>query len=118
MFGVCYLILKAQNTKVLYNKVANQSFLHAKYGGVVPEIASRNHLSSLPLLVNDALESTKSKLSQIQAISQLSGSSVLANANSQNGCRQNALGAVLIGSFSYLAKHTYGTNFGTLVALK
>ena len=57
-------------------------------------------------------------LSQIQAISQLSGSSILANANSQNGCRQNALGAVLIGSFSYLAKHTYGTNFGTLVALK
>ena len=57
-------------------------------------------------------------LSQIQAISQLSGSSILANANSQNGCRQNALGAVLIGSFSYLAKNTYGTNFGTLVALK
>ena len=57
-------------------------------------------------------------LSQIQAISQLSGSSILANANSQNGCRQNALGAVLMGSFSYLAKHTYGTNFRTLVALK
>ena len=57
-------------------------------------------------------------LAQIQQISQLSGSSILANANSQNGCRQNALGAVLIGSFSYLAKHTYGTNFGTLVALK
>ena len=57
-------------------------------------------------------------LAEIQAISQLSGSSILANANSANGCRQNALGAVLIGSFSYLAKHTYGTNFGTLVALK
>ena len=57
-------------------------------------------------------------LANIQQISQLSGSSILANANSQNGCRQNALGAVLIGSFSYLAKHTYGTNFGTLVALK
>jgi len=57
-------------------------------------------------------------LASIQQISQLSGSSILANANSQNGCRQNALGAVLIGSFSYLAKHTYGTNFGTLVALK
>jgi hypothetical protein len=34
---------------------------------------------------------------------------------SATGCRQNALGAVLIGSFSYLAKNTYGTNFGTLV---
>ena len=54
-------------------------------------------------------------LSQIQAVSQLSGSSILANGGSANGCRQNALSAILIGSFSYIAKHTYGTNFGTLV---
>ena len=54
-------------------------------------------------------------LSQIQAVSQLSGSSILANSGSANGCRQNALSAILIGSFSYIAKHTYGTNFGTLV---
>ena len=38
-------------------------------------------------------------LNQIQALSQLSGSSILANANSEKGCRQNGLGAVLIGSF-------------------
>ena len=56
-------------------------------------------------------------LSQIQAVSQLSGSSILANSGSANGCRQNALSAILIGSFSYIAKHTYGTNFGTLVPL-
>ena len=56
-------------------------------------------------------------LNQIQALSQLSGSSILANATSEKGCRQNGLGAVLIGSFSYLAKGTYGTNFGTLVPL-
>ena len=56
-------------------------------------------------------------LNQIQALHQLSGSSVLANANSSNGCRQNALCATLIGSFSYLAKGTYGTNFATLQPL-
>ena len=56
-------------------------------------------------------------LNQIQAIHQLSGSSVLANANSASGCRQNAVCATLIGSFSYLAKGTYGTNFATLVPL-
>ena len=56
-------------------------------------------------------------LNQIQAMHQLSGSSVLANANSSNGCRQNALCATLIGSFSYLAKGTYGTNFATLQPL-
>jgi len=57
-------------------------------------------------------------LNQIQQISNLSGSSILANGGSTKGCRQNALGAVLMGSFSYIAKNTYGTNFGTLVALK
>ena len=57
-------------------------------------------------------------LAQIQAVSQLSGSSILANAGSANGCRQNALSAILIGSFSYIAKHTYGTNFGSLVPIK
>jgi len=56
-------------------------------------------------------------LNQIQAIHQLSGSSVLANANTASGCRQNAVCATLIGSFSYLAKGTYGTNFATLVPL-
>jgi hypothetical protein len=56
-------------------------------------------------------------LTQIQAIHQLSGSSVLANGNSQQGCRQNALCATLIGSFSYLPKATMGTNFATLVPL-
>ena len=56
-------------------------------------------------------------LAQIQAVSALSGSSILANGGSANGCRQNALSAILIGSFSYIVKHTYGTNFGTLVPL-
>ena len=38
------------------NVVASQGLLHARYGGVVPEIASRRHLELLDAVVSDALE--------------------------------------------------------------
>jgi len=41
--------------KVLASLVYSQTDLHAKYGGVVPEAASRDHLRKLPLLVKEAL---------------------------------------------------------------
>ena len=34
--------------EVLAHRVASQSAIHAQYGGVVPEVASRNHLAILP----------------------------------------------------------------------
>ncbi|MCA9254176.1 MAG: tRNA (adenosine(37)-N6)-threonylcarbamoyltransferase complex transferase subunit TsaD, partial [Phycisphaerales bacterium] len=45
-------------TRVHCNLVATQFDLHAKFGGVVPEIASRAHLQKLDLLVREALEET------------------------------------------------------------
>lgn len=44
--------------RVHCNLVATQFDLHAKFGGVVPEIASRAHLQKLDLLVREALEAT------------------------------------------------------------
>lgn len=41
---------------VLSNVVASQISVHAEYGGVVPEIASRKHLESVSLVVEQALE--------------------------------------------------------------
>jgi N6-L-threonylcarbamoyladenine synthase len=38
------------------NVIASQGLLHAKYGGVVPEIASRHHLELLDATIDDALE--------------------------------------------------------------
>ncbi|HEX2160369.1 MAG TPA: tRNA (adenosine(37)-N6)-threonylcarbamoyltransferase complex transferase subunit TsaD, partial [Thermoleophilaceae bacterium] len=38
------------------NKIASQGLLHERYGGVVPEIASRQHLELLDAIVADALE--------------------------------------------------------------
>lgn len=42
--------------RVLANELASQIKTHAPYGGVVPELASREHLKALPLLVNRAAE--------------------------------------------------------------
>ncbi|MBC7098532.1 tRNA (adenosine(37)-N6)-threonylcarbamoyltransferase complex transferase subunit TsaD [Candidatus Bipolaricaulota bacterium] len=41
--------------EVLVNLVYSQAGLHARYGGVVPEVASRDHLRKLPPLVEEAL---------------------------------------------------------------
>ena len=41
--------------KVLSNVIASQSSLHARYGGVVPEVASRKHLEALLPVVEAAL---------------------------------------------------------------
>ena len=41
---------------VLSSEVASQVEEHARYGGVVPELASRRHVEALPLLVERALE--------------------------------------------------------------
>ncbi len=37
------------------HEIASQAGIHAAYGGVVPEVASRNHLALLPTLVERAL---------------------------------------------------------------
>ncbi len=43
-------------THVLSSVVASQLSVHAKYGGVVPELASREHLRAIVPVVREALE--------------------------------------------------------------
>jgi len=44
--------------ELLANLVYSQADIHAEFGGVIPEVASRNHLRKLPLLVRQALRQT------------------------------------------------------------
>ena len=53
---------------VLINSVYSQVDLHAKYGGVVPEVASRNHVVKLPYLVQEAMQSLKLQLKDISLV--------------------------------------------------
>ena len=55
------------NGKVLSNVVANQE-IHAKYGGVVPELASRAHQQNIVPVVQQALEQANIDKSQLSAI--------------------------------------------------
>jgi len=38
------------------NRLSSQIAAHAPFGGVVPELASREHLKALPILVEEALQ--------------------------------------------------------------
>ena len=53
---------------VLSNVVASQNDLHAKFRGVVPEIASRAHIERINLIVREALERAQVKPEDITAI--------------------------------------------------
>ncbi|MBQ3598693.1 MAG: tRNA (adenosine(37)-N6)-threonylcarbamoyltransferase complex transferase subunit TsaD [Clostridia bacterium] len=53
---------------VLSNIVASQAEVHALYGGVVPEIASRAHCEALTGVVKEALEKAECTLNDIDAI--------------------------------------------------
>lgn len=54
--------------RVLANETATQLDLHGKYGGVVPEVASRRHLESLPFLVKTALEQAQVRYEDLTGI--------------------------------------------------
>lgn len=56
-----------RNKRVLSNVIANQA-VHEKYGGVVPELASRAHQSNIVPVVDQALKEANVDLSEIDAI--------------------------------------------------
>lgn len=59
--------------KILSNVVSSQIFIHQKYGGVVPELASRRHIESIVPVVSQALEEAKVTLSEIDGIAVTQG---------------------------------------------
>lgn len=60
-------------SEVLAHRVSSQADLHAKYGGVVPEVASRNHLALLPALVQGCLEDAGITIGEIDAFAATTG---------------------------------------------
>lgn len=55
--------------KILANVIFSQSHLHAKYGGIVPQIASREHLKNIIPVIDQALVETRLKLPDVNLIS-------------------------------------------------
>jgi len=53
--------------KVLANVVASQIKIHEEYGGVIPEIAAREHLEAVNLIVEEALKQANIKAEDVDA---------------------------------------------------
>ena len=75
--GICILSIESScdetaaavcvEGKILSNSIASQA-VHEKYGGVVPELASRAHLQNIVAVVDDAVKTAGIDLSAIDAI--------------------------------------------------
>jgi N6-L-threonylcarbamoyladenine synthase len=63
----------ADGREILSNVVASQVEIHSKYGGVVPELASREHLRAIVPVVREALARAGLNLGELHAIAVTSG---------------------------------------------
>ena len=54
--------------QVVASRIASQVEEHARWGGVVPEIASRRHVEALPVLVEQVLHESKTSIKQVDAV--------------------------------------------------
>jgi N6-L-threonylcarbamoyladenine synthase len=70
-------ILRGRNgdsgSDLLASEVASQIAAHEKYGGIVPEIASRNHLVYAPRLLEGVASKAKIRLSEVDGFAATSG---------------------------------------------
>jgi len=55
--------------KVLSNVVASQIDIHRKYGGVIPEVAARQHLETINVVIEEAREKAGIKMKDVTAFS-------------------------------------------------
>ena len=58
---------------ILASEVASQIAIHRAYGGVVPEVASRNHLKQLQPVLESALERSGLRIADVDAVAATSG---------------------------------------------
>ncbi|MDZ5474445.1 tRNA (adenosine(37)-N6)-threonylcarbamoyltransferase complex transferase subunit TsaD [Bacillus sp. 31A1R] len=59
--------------EIIANVVASQIESHKRFGGVVPEIASRHHVEQMTLVIEEAIKQAEMDFSQIDAIAVTEG---------------------------------------------
>lgn len=91
-----------RGTTLLANEVASSVDLHVRFGGVVPEVASRAHLAAIVPALRRATETADVDLAEIDAVAVTAGPGLM--------------GALVVGLASakaiaaYLGKPLYGVN--------
>ncbi len=63
----------AEDGEVRSSVVASQADLHARYGGIVPEVASRRHLELTVPVVHEALEQAGAGLDEVETVAVTQG---------------------------------------------
>src|SRR5881628_3116407 len=59
--------------RIFANIVSSQADLHARYGGVVPEVASRRHLELVTPVVREALGEAQAELDDVELVAVTAG---------------------------------------------
>jgi N6-L-threonylcarbamoyladenine synthase len=102
-----------RDRQLLASEIASQTE-HEAYGGVVPEVASRNHLVHAPRLLNDAQRKAGISLSDIDAFAATSGpglaSSLMIGASIAKGLALGAAKPYL--AINHLEGHLLSPFFG------
>lgn len=81
--------------EVLSNVISSQIEIHTRFGGVVPEVASRNHVEAISNVLNESLKQANLKLDDIDAIAVTYGAGLI--------------GALMVG-VSFAKSLAYATN--------
>src|SRR3990167_4573049 len=63
--AIAILEIKNSKIKVLSNVVSSQIKLHAKFGGVVPNLAAREHVKNIGHVFKLALKKSQNKINHI-----------------------------------------------------
>jgi N6-L-threonylcarbamoyladenine synthase len=61
------------NVKIIAEEISSQIDIHKAYGGIVPELAAREHLKNLPLITDFVLKKSKLELKDINLLAVTSG---------------------------------------------
>lgn len=100
----------AHGRTIMTNVVASQIDIHRRYGGVVPEVASRQHILSIEQVVRDAIEALPNGWSDIDAVAATYGpglsGALLTGLNTAKAIAW-ARGLPLIG-VNHVEAHMYG----------
>lgn len=105
-------ILK-NNQELLANVVSTQIPIHQKYGGVMPEIASRLHVENIAFVLQEALDNAQISLEDIFAIAVTSGPGLIGALHVGLQCAKTLalyLNKPLI-PVHHLAGHIYANEF-------
>jgi N6-L-threonylcarbamoyladenine synthase len=84
-----------KDNEILSNVLTSQDSIHSKFGGIVPELASRKHLQAIHPIVETAIENAGVKLSDINLIAATQGPGLI--------------GSLLVG-YSYSKALSYVSN--------